>query len=153
MQVTSSAFQDGETIPREYTADGKNISPPLAWKGAPGNTESYALICEDPDAPAGTWIHWLLYGIPAGVHELPAAASPGGTLPEGAREGKNSFGKLGYGGPAPPPGKVHRYYFNVYALDLPHDQAPPAGVGKQQLEGILKGHILAKGQLMGKYGR
>jgi len=147
MQLSSTAFQEGAVIPVVHTGDGQDRSPPLTWSGAPGAAKSFALVCDDPDAPRGTWVHWVLFNLPADQHELPA----GGPLPPGALQGKNDFGKLGYGGPAPPRGKPHRYYFRVYALDT--ILSLPEGATKPQLEQAMKGHILATGQLMGKYSR
>jgi len=149
MQLTSTAFGEGATIPQKYTGDGADVSPPLTWSGAPEGTQSFALICDDPDAPRGTWVHWVLSNLPADQKDLPEGASS--TLPSGARQGKNDFGKTGYGGPAPPPGKPHRYFFKLYALKSALDLA--AGATKQQLEKAMKDHILAQAQLMGKYGR
>jgi Raf kinase inhibitor-like YbhB/YbcL family protein len=152
MEVTSTAFSAGGVIPTQCTGDGKDVSPPLAWTGVPANVKSFALICDDPDAPgAQPWVHWLLYNLPADKHELPEAVPPNESLPDGARQGKNDFGKIGYGGPAPPRGKAHRYYFKVYALDTQLD--PKSGASKQQLEQAMKGHVLAKGELTGQYGR
>jgi Raf kinase inhibitor-like YbhB/YbcL family protein len=151
MKLTSGAFQEGATIPAKHTADGPNLSPPLSWSGAPGNTKSFALVCEDPDAPRGTWIHWVVYNLPADAQELAEGVSTDLTLAGGARQGKNDFGKIGYGGPAPPPGKPHRYFFRVFALDQLLDL--PEKANRAQLEAAMKGHLLASGQLMGKYGR
>jgi Raf kinase inhibitor-like YbhB/YbcL family protein len=148
MQVTSTAFREGETIPKKYTG---TVSPPLSWTGAPAATKSFALICDDPDAPAGTWVHWVIYNLPAATQELAEGIPTEDTVPNGARQGKNDFRKVGYGGPSPPPGKAHRYYFKVYALDIPLDLA--AGATKQQLEQSMKGHVLAHGQLIGTYAR
>jgi Raf kinase inhibitor-like YbhB/YbcL family protein len=146
MQLTSTAFQEGATIPKQYTGDGKDVSPPLRWSGVPAGVQSYALIADDPDAPRGTWVHWVVWNLPADQHELAE-----GKLPSGARQGKNDFGKAAYGGPAPPPGKPHRYFFKLYALDKTLDLAE--GASKQQLEQAMKGHILGSGELMGRYGR
>ncbi len=153
MQVTSSAFQEGETIPKKYTGDGSDLSPPLRWTGAPAGTKSLAIICDDPDAPAGTWVHWVLFNLPADTRELEEGVPTKETLPNGARQGKNSWGSnnIGYRGPSPPPGKPHRYFFKVYALDAMLDLA--AGADKAQLEKAMKGHVLGQGQMMGKYGR
>jgi Raf kinase inhibitor-like YbhB/YbcL family protein len=150
MQVTSNAFHEGGTIPQKYTADGKDVSPPLKWSGAPAGTKSFALICDDPDAPRGTWMHWLVYNLPADHTELAEAIPTHDTLPNGAHQGKNSFNKIGYGGPSPPEG-THRYFFKIYALDAQLNL--PAGANKQQLEKAMEGHVLARGELMGKYGR
>jgi Raf kinase inhibitor-like YbhB/YbcL family protein len=151
MILTSHCFADGSTIPSQFTADGANASPALAWSGAPGNTKSFALICEDPDAPRGTWIHWVVYNLPPDCAELPESVSPNGALPTGAEEGSNSWSKVGYGGPSPPPGKPHRYIFRLFALDavLKVLHRPT----KAQLEQAMKGHILASAQWLGKYGR
>ena len=152
MQVTSTAFQQDGTIPKQYTGEGKDISPPLAWSGAPANVQSFALICDDPDAPRKEpWVHWVLFNVPGNIKELAEGASRSAKLAHGAKEGKNDFGKLGYGGPMPPPGKPHRYYFKLYALDTMLDLKE--GSTKQQVESAIAGHILAEGQLMGKYAR
>jgi Raf kinase inhibitor-like YbhB/YbcL family protein len=151
MQLTSSAFQEGEPIPRQYTADGKDVSPPLRWSGAPENTKSLALLCEDPDAPRGLWVHWVLFNVPPGPGELAEGIPTQARLPSDARQGKNDFGKIGYGGPSPPKGNPHRYFFRVYALDTTLDLKE--GATRQDLLDAMKGHILAEGQLMGKYGR
>jgi Raf kinase inhibitor-like YbhB/YbcL family protein len=151
IDVSSADFKEGETIPVPYTADGKNISPALRWTAAPDATKSFALMCDDPDAPRKTWVHWVIFNIPASSQELPEAVPTKETLADGARQGKNDFGKIGYGGPSPPPGKPHRYYFKLYALDIALDL--PAGSTKDKLLGVMKGHVLAEGQLMGRYGR
>jgi Raf kinase inhibitor-like YbhB/YbcL family protein len=149
MQVTSTAFKDNETIPKEYTGDGRDASPPLQWSGAPDGVKSYALICDDPDAPRGTWVHWVLCNLPADVRELPEGA--GKNSPAGALQGKNDFGKIGYGGPAPPKGKPHHYFFKLYALDAALDLKE--GATKADLEKAMKGRVLAHGQIVGQYGR
>jgi Raf kinase inhibitor-like YbhB/YbcL family protein len=149
--LTSTAFGEGETIPKTYTADGTNVSPPLQWGDPPAGTQSFALIADDPDAPRGTWVHWVLFDLPAGERGLGEGTPAAESLPGGARQGKNDFGKLGYGGPSPPPGKPHRYFFKLYALDKPLSLSP--GATKAQVEGAMKGHVLAEGRLMGKYGR
>jgi Raf kinase inhibitor-like YbhB/YbcL family protein len=151
MQISSTAFEEGAAVPMQYTKDGRNGSPPLRWSGEPAATKSFALICDDPDAPKGTWVHWVVWDLPADRHELPEGVPASPTLPDGGRQGKNDFGKIGYGGPAPPAGKPHRYFFKVFALDATPDV--PDGATKAQLEQAMKGHVLASGQLMGKYGR
>jgi Raf kinase inhibitor-like YbhB/YbcL family protein len=153
MQLTSSAFQEGARIPKQYTGDGKDSSPPLAWSGEPKEgTKSFALICDDPDAPRKEpWVHWVLFNLPADKHELPDAVPRDGNLADGARQGTNDFGNLGYGGPAPPAGKPHRYFFKLYALDTQLDL--PMGATKAQLEQALRGHIHAEGRLIGTYSR
>jgi Raf kinase inhibitor-like YbhB/YbcL family protein len=151
IELASTAFRDGEAIPPPYTGDGRDVSPPLRWSDPPAGTKSFALICDDPDAPAGTWVHWLLFNLPAQQRQLEESAPPQETLAGGARQGKNDFGKSGYGGPAPPPGKPHRYFFKLYALDTLLDLAP--GASKSQLVAAMKGHVLPEGQLVGRYGR
>jgi Raf kinase inhibitor-like YbhB/YbcL family protein len=151
IRVSSSAFQEGGTIPTPYTGDGRDASPPLQWDNVPDGTRGLALIADDPDAPRGTWVHWVLYGLPADARSLEEGVPATETLPDGARQGKNDFGKIGYGGPAPPRGKPHRYFFKVYALDTPVNLK--AGATKAELVAAIKGHVLAEGQLMGKYGR
>jgi Raf kinase inhibitor-like YbhB/YbcL family protein len=152
MELTSTAFQEAGPIPTEYTGDGKDISPPLRWSGAPGNTQTFALICDDPDAPRKEpWVHWVLFNLPAASHELPEGVPLDATLPNGAKQGRNDFGKIGFGGPAPPPGKPHRYFFKLYALDKKLNLK--VGARKQELEQAMQGHILAQAELMGKYQR
>jgi Raf kinase inhibitor-like YbhB/YbcL family protein len=151
IRLTSTAFTEGGTIPRKHTCDGSDVSPPLAWDNVPGGTKSFALICDDPDAPMGTWVHWVLFNLPADTRSLPEAVPPDKELPNGARQGTNDFRKIGYGGPCPPPGKPHRYFFKLYALDTVLDL--PAGSTKPQVVKAMEGHVLAEGQLMGKYGR
>ena len=151
--ISSPAFASGEVIPVKFTADGPDVSPPLHWTALPAGTKSLALIVDDPDAPAGTWVHWVLHGIPPDRSSLPEAVSPS-AHPEGlggAINGKNDFGKLGYGGPAPPPGPVHRYFFKLYALDTTLTLS--GAVTKDAVEKAMKGHILAQGELMGRYQR
>jgi Raf kinase inhibitor-like YbhB/YbcL family protein len=152
LKVTSPAFQDEGMIPRTYTCDGEDISPPLEIGGVPLGTKSLALINDDPDAPGGTWVHWVMYNIPADTKKLPEQAPRKAKLPNGAFHGKTSWGgrKLGYGGPCPPSG-IHRYFFKVYALDTVLDLKP--GASKDELLSAMKGHILAEGQLMGRYQR
>lgn len=150
LALASPAFAAGGEIPRKYTCDGEDISPPLEWGAPPAGTRGLALIMDDPDAPAGTWDHWLLYNLPADARGLPEGVSPDATRPDGGRHGKNSWGRLGYGGPCPPSGQ-HRYFFRLYALDIPLDL--PAGANKAQLLAAMSGHILAQGELMGTYRR
>jgi Raf kinase inhibitor-like YbhB/YbcL family protein len=148
LKVTSSAFKEGEMIPKKHGFDDRNASPPLAWTAPPENAKSFALICDDPDAPVGTWVHWVLFNLPATTRELPENVAPEKTLGYGEKQGKNDWGKIGYGGPAPPSG-THRYYFKICALDtlLPLE----AGASKAQVEKAMQGHILAQGQLMGRF--
>jgi Raf kinase inhibitor-like YbhB/YbcL family protein len=148
--LTSSAFSMEEAIPTKYSCDGENISPPLQWSDPPDGTQSFALISDDPDAPAGTWVHWLLYNIPADVRALPEAIPAEAELSDGSRHGENSFGRLDYGGPCPP-GGTHRYFFKLYALDRVLDLE--AGADKETLLQTMEGHILAQTELMGTYTR
>src|SRR5207253_1927081 len=148
MQLTSPAFEPGRSIPSLYTCDGKDLSPPLAWSGAPAGTKSFALITDDPDAPAGTWVHWVLWNLPATLTDLKGGVHAERELAGGARQGTNDFGTIGYGGPCPPSG-THRYFFKLYALDTVLDLKE--GAAKQELEAAMHGHILAKAELMGKF--
>ncbi len=148
--VKSNSFSDGGMIPAKYTCDGANISPQLSWDNAPKGTKSFVLICEDPDAPMGTFTHWILYDIPADVHELLENLPKDKILPNGAKQGIADFKKIGYGGPCPPSG-THRYYFKLYALDTLLNLEP--GLKKEDILKAMNGHILAQGQIMGKYAR
>ena len=147
---TSTAFNNEERIPTKYTCDGQNVSPPLQWSAAPQDTKSFALICDDPDAPGGTWVHWVLYNIPGSTRALPEAIPSDAILADDSRHGKNSWGRLDYGGPCPPSG-THRYFFNLYALDKMLDLS--SGASKDQVRHAMQGHVLAQAQLMGKYSR
>ncbi|MGH7770677.1 MAG: YbhB/YbcL family Raf kinase inhibitor-like protein [Candidatus Binatia bacterium] len=138
-------------MPRKYTCDSTDLSPPLRWENAPSGTKAFALIADDPDAPVGTWVHWVIYDLPAETKELAEGVKPAETLPNGAKQGMNDFRKVGYGGPCPPPGPAHRYFFKLYALSAPPSLKPRAT--KQQLLDAIKGHILAEAQLMGRYKR
>jgi len=150
--LTSAAFRDGAGIPVKYTCDGVDVSPPLSWSGAPAGTGGFALIVDDPDAPAGTWVHWVLYNLPAAVFELPENIAKVESLDlGGARQGRNDFRRPGYGGPCPPPGPAHRYFFKLYALAAP--LTLKAGAQKRDVEAAMEGHVLATAQLMGTYGR
>ena len=150
IKITSAAFEEGGMIPRQYSCDGADVSPPLSWTGAPAETQSVALISDDPDAPMGTWVHWIIYNLPASTSELHEAVPPEKDLKNGARQGRNDFRKIGYGGPCPP-GGTHRYYFKLYALDTA--LSLPAGATKTELLKAMEGHILAQGQIMGRYKR
>jgi Raf kinase inhibitor-like YbhB/YbcL family protein len=151
VDLTSAAFKEGDSIPKQYTADGKDMSPPLHWTEPPPGTKSFALICEDPDAPRGTWTHWVLFNLSPDTRDLPEAVPAKETLNNGARQGNNDFKKIGYGGPAPPKGKLHRYLFKVFALDTMLEL--PTGATKETLIGAMKGHELAQGHLTGVYER
>lgn len=150
IKITSSAFQDGGLIPAKYTCDGADVSPPLQWDNVPQTAKSIALICDDPDAPMGTFVHWVLFNLPAETRQLAEKVAADKTLPSGARQGTSGFGRVGYGGPCPPSG-THRYFFKIYALDTTLDL--PAGARKSDLLKVMQGHILAQGQLVGKYKR
>jgi Raf kinase inhibitor-like YbhB/YbcL family protein len=150
-QISSAAFSGGETIPKKFTCDGPDVSSQLSWKDAPQATQSFALIVDDPDAPAGTWVHWVLYNLPANTRELPEGIEKQEQLSDGALQGRNDFRKIGYAGPCPPRGKPHRYYFKLYALDLKLDLK--GGATKADLEAAMKGHILSQTELIGRYGR
>jgi Raf kinase inhibitor-like YbhB/YbcL family protein len=148
-QLFTNAFANGGWIPSLHSCQGADISPALEWSGGPAEARSLALIVDDPDAPGGTWNHWLLYDIPASVHNLPQGHRPGAP----AASGKNDFGTLGYRGPCPPKGHgPHRYFFRLYALDV-HTLGLPAGVKRAELEQALKGHVLAEAQYMGRFER
>jgi Raf kinase inhibitor-like YbhB/YbcL family protein len=148
-KLISSAFADGAAIPRLHSCEGADLSPPLEWSGAPGGALSFALIMDDPDAPGGTWNHWLLYDIPPDWHTLPQGFKPLKPTVSGA----NDFGKIGYGGPCPPKGHgAHRYFFRLYALDA-HTLGLSPGVKRGELDRALKGHILAEAQYTGKFER
>jgi Raf kinase inhibitor-like YbhB/YbcL family protein len=150
-QLSSTAFSGNGMIPKNYGCDGSDISPPLSWSGAPATAQSFALIMEDPDAPAGTWVHWVLYNLPVNTKELAEGVEKQEQLPNGALQGRNDFRKIGYGGPCPPPGKPHRYSFKLYALDK--KVTVNAGAGKPDLERGMKGHILGQAELVGRFGR
>jgi Raf kinase inhibitor-like YbhB/YbcL family protein len=150
IKITSSAFQQEGMIPSKYTCDGADVSPPLQWDEIPEDTKSIALINDDPDAPMGTWVHWALYNLPADTKELAENIPPEETLPNGAKQGITDFGRIGYGGPCPPSG-THRYFFKIYALDSQLELE--SGANKNQLLKAMEGHILAQGELMGKYKR
>jgi Raf kinase inhibitor-like YbhB/YbcL family protein len=151
VQLTSTAFAPGQAIPARHTCDGEDLSPPLQWSGIPDRAMSLALICDDPDAPAGTWAHWVLYGLPPATTELAEGVPASDTLPGGARQGINDFRRAGYGGPCPPRGSPHRYFFRLYALEAPLDLPPRAS--KQDLLRAMEGHVLGQGELMGTYRR
>ena len=150
LKIESPAFKDGGLIPSKYTCDGENISPPLRWTNAPIETKTFALITDDPDAPVGDWVHWVIYNIPSGTQELKECASSKKLLPKEAIEGMTDFRKTGYGGPCPPSG-THRYFFKLYALDIVLHL--PEAATKKQLLDAMQGHILFQVVLIGKYGR
>ena len=145
LRVSSSAFSNGADIPSKYTCDGQNVAPPLEWSGVPEESKSVAIICDDPDAPSGTFTHWVQYNIPASTHALPERESTGAA-------GVNSFGKMGFGGPCPPQkDRAHHYHFHVYALDV--DSLGRPGLSKEDALKAMQGHIVAEGELIGTYQR
>ena len=150
MEIKSTAFDEGALIPRKYTCDDIDVSPPLEWSAAPDGTKTFALICDDPDAPVGTWVHWVIFNLPDDIHGLPEGVLPHEVLENGAKHGTNDFRKFGYGGPCPP-GGTHRYYFKLYAVDKELDAE--VGITKKEMLDALEGHILAESQLMGRYSR
>ena len=152
LKVTSTAFEQGAAIPLKHTCDGQDLSPPLAWAGVPPGAKSLAVVCDDPDAPAGTWDHWVLYNLPADTPGLPEGVAASGTgLPSGTLQGLNGWRTQGYRGPCPPRGGPHRYFFRVYALDTA--LSLPAGASKEKVQSAMKGHVLAAGELVGRYAR
>ena len=150
IKLTSPSFEDGEMIPSRHTCEGDDISPPLKWEGLPEGTKSIALIMDDPDAPRGTWVHWVFYNISPDKKALNENLPPNEVLDDGSLQGKNSWGSIGYGGPCPPRG-VHRYYFKLYALDSLTLAEP--GATKEDLLESMGTHIIGQGQLMGRYER
>jgi Raf kinase inhibitor-like YbhB/YbcL family protein len=150
MHITSDAFSEGQTIPKKFTCDGPDVSPPLSWSDVPTGAQSLALIADDPDAPVGTWVHWVIYNMDANTRELPEGVEKKDELSIGL-QGRNDFRRIGYGGPCPPPGKPHRYFFKLYALDTKLNLK--SGATKAEVEQAMKGHILGQTELMGRYGR
>lgn len=151
LQVGSDAFSNGQTIPEKYTCSGEDVSPPLTWSPPPAGTKSIAVIVEDVDAPGGTFTHWLLYNLPRIETVLAENIAKVEILDDGRKQGVNDFGKIGYSGPCPPPGKLHRYYFKIFALDTPLN-LPPGATAKDLLAAINH-HVLGEGELMGTFGR
>jgi len=151
LQLTSTAFKHGEPIPPKHTCSGADVSPPLSIRSVPKEARSLVLILDDPDAPSGNWIHWIVYGIPAQTTEISEGTAAKSTPPVTGQLGKNSWGRSEWGGPCPPPGAKHRYFFRVYALDT--DLSLPRGAAKPDLMRAIEGHILAQGELMGTFQR
>jgi len=151
LELTSPDFSTGGTISKQFTCDGGDLSPALQWKDPPAGTQSFALIADDPDAPVGTWVHWVIFDLPANLRSLPQNFPKVEQSTDGSRQGTNDFGKVGYGGPCPPPGKAHRYFFKLYALDTKLNLKP--GAAKKDVERAMQGHILARGEYMGRYSR
>jgi len=149
--ISSPNFSPGGNIPAKHTCDALDVSPQLLWSGAPDGTRSFTLIADDPDAPVGNWVHWVYYDVPASVTGLAENVSKVEEPPAGGRQGRNDFRRIGYGGPCPPPGKPHRYFFKLYALDRRLELK--SGATKKEVEHAMQGHILAQAELMGKYGR
>jgi Raf kinase inhibitor-like YbhB/YbcL family protein len=151
LEIKTTAFRAGGTIPTQYTCSGANISPALTWNQPPPRTQSFALIVDDPDAPAGTWVHWVVYNLPASARQLPQQVPAGESIAGGGNQGLNDFPQVGYGGPCPPPGNPHRYFFRLYALDARLDLRAP--VHRKDVDAAMKGHILAQAEWMGTFGR
>jgi len=151
LELTSSAFKSGDPIPRRYTCEGEDLSPPLHWSVPPATTKSFVIIADDPDAPVGTWMHWVIYDLPLDLRGLAEGVPPKDRLADGALQGLNDFKRVGYGGSCPPPGKPHRYNFTLYALDVTLNLKPRAT--KVQVLDACKGHVLEEAQLMGRFGR
>jgi len=149
--ISSPSFHNGAPIPKKFTCDGADVSPELHWTSAPAGTKSFALIADDPDAPAGTWTHWVLFDLPAESTSLSENVPKTGDLPNAAHQGRNDFRRIGYGGPCPPAGKPHRYFFKLYALDRKLDLKP--GASKQDVEQAMQGHINAQTEVFGRYQR
>jgi Raf kinase inhibitor-like YbhB/YbcL family protein len=151
IELKSNAFPDGADIPRKHTCDGEDVSPLLSWNKIPPGTKAFALIVDDPDAPVGTWVHWVIYDLPADTKELAEGIAKTETLANGSKQGVNDFRRVGYGGPCPPPGLPHRYFFKLYALDEPTNLKPRAT--KQQVLEAIKGHVMGEAELRGGYKR
>lgn len=149
--LSSTAFPPGGEIPSKYTCSGADVSPALSWNDPPAGTQSFALIADDPDAPVGTWVHWVAYDLPASARQLPEGLPKTEAIAGGGVQGQNDFRKTGYGGPCPPPGKPHRYYFKLYALDSKLNLKPAAT--KKMVEAAMEGHILAQAEVMGRFQR
>ncbi len=150
-ELTAGTFTEGAFIPKHHTCEGEDRSPPLRWNHPPAGTRCFALIADDPDAPGGTWVHWVLFNIPIDVRGLAEGLPLQDVLPNDARQGMNDFHRVGYGGPCPPPGTPHRYYFTLYALD--RELPLKANATKAQVVAAMKGHVLAEAKVMGRFGR
>jgi len=153
LEIKSSAFEDGEYIPDKYACTSIDVSPPLEWSDVPEGTKSFVIICDDPDAPVGTWVHWVIFNIPAEKNSLEENMPNKDTLADGTYQGINDFKKVGYGGPCPPLGKPHRYFFKLYALDIRLESEVSGIPNKRDIESDMKGHILDQVQLIGLYKR
>jgi Raf kinase inhibitor-like YbhB/YbcL family protein len=151
LTISSPSFTNGGNIARKFTCDGEDVSPQLSWSEPPSGTKTLALLVDDPDAPVGNWNHWTMWNVPAATRGVAEGVGKDAELSDGSRQGHNDFRKIGYNGPCPPPGKPHRYYFKLYALDTKLDLK--SGATKKELEAAMKGHILAQSEWMGRYGR
>ena len=151
LTVESESFAPGGRIPTKYTCDGENVSPPISWSEGPEGTREFALLCDDPDAPGGVFVHWVLWGIPKGTTQLKEGIAAGDASLGSAQSGTNSFQLRGYRGPCPPPGKPHRYFFRIFALD--GAVTLRAGASRGELDRAMNGHVVAQGEVVGKYGR
>jgi Raf kinase inhibitor-like YbhB/YbcL family protein len=151
LELKSTDFSSGGTIPKQFTCDGADLSPALEWSAPPAGTQSFALIADDPDAPVGTWVHWVAFNLPAGLRSLPQGVPKQEQLADGALQGRNDFGRIGFGGPCPPPGKAHRYFFKLYALDT--KLSLKSGATRKDVERAMQNHVLAQGEYMGRYSR
>jgi hypothetical protein len=151
LELTTTSFTPGDFIPRRFTCEAENVSPALAWTDPPPGTQSFALIEDDPDAPSGTFVHWLVYDLPAAYRGLPEALSGSAQMPGGGRQGTNDFARTGYRGPCPPPGRPHRYFIRLYALDIKLNLRPAAR--RRELDAVMEDHILAQAELMARYQR
>lgn len=151
LELKSSAFENGDYIPEKFTGEGPDVSPALTWSNAPEGTKGFALICDDPDAPVGTWVHWVIYDIPSEIFSLDEGIPRSTTFSNGIKQGVNDFRNVGYGGPMPPPGKAHRYFFKIYALDEKLDLEPK--LTKKGLLETIEGHVLETAELIGLYKR
>jgi Raf kinase inhibitor-like YbhB/YbcL family protein len=151
LTLSSPSFSNGGDIAKKFTCDGADVSPQLSWTDPPAGTQAFALLADDPDAPVGNWNHWTMWNLPPSSRGVPEGMSKDAHLPDGSEQGLNDFPKVGYNGPCPPPGKPHRYYFRLFALDAKLDLKPRAG--KRDLEAAMKGHVLAQAEWMGRYGR
>jgi len=149
--IFTASFPNGGPIPRKFTCDGADLSPEVSWTGSPTGTQSFVLIADDPDAPVGTWTHWVLFDVPAQTNSLAEGIAKVDEVPSGGRQGRNDFRRIGYGGPCPPPGKPHRYFFKLYALDKMLSLKP--GCSKAEVEQAMQNHVLGKAELMGTYQR
>ena len=151
LELKTAAFPPGGAIPKQFTCDGPDMSPALSWTEPPPRTQSFVLIVDDPDAPAGTWVHWVVYNLPASARQIPEHALSGDAVQGAGLPGVNDFHRAGYGGPCPPPGKPHRYFFRLYALDIELAVKPKAS--RKDVDQAMRGHVLAHAELMGTYGR